>query len=94
MSNTRIVERIDQQIRDFKKGKISTTNLEQSVDSYVQALEKIDQKTIEKFRAFTYRVVSSDLTDDERELTPDVENLENVLAEFRIFLSRLKEEID
>jgi hypothetical protein len=72
----------------FEARELSATEVENAIESHVQALEGIDLKAIHEARHLCYRLVVSDLTEIERELV-DGEEVSTVLKAFRHFLDSL-----
>ena len=91
MANSLIIQRMLDAIKEFEARKLSASNLEESLEMHMQALEQIGSQEINVSRRFGYRIVAADLADGEQEFEGD-EKVSTVLNELRRFLRSLPSE--
>lgn len=75
-------------VDDYEAGRISPEQVENSLESHMQALEGIGLSSIHQTRTFSHRLVSAHLSDGEMEFKDD-ERVEAVIAELRTFIRSL-----
>ena len=88
MSNTRIIENMKDVLNMYKNKNYSATEVESTLENYLEALDRIQQKEIDQLRQLTYKLVTSDFTMGEEEFT-DEPKVEEVLLELEQFIENL-----
>lgn len=88
VSNKNLVQRMHILLDRFEAQELSTTDVENAIEHHMQALEGIDLEATHRARRLCHQLVSSDLSEAERELI-DCEEVSHVLIEFRHFLDAL-----
>jgi hypothetical protein len=88
MANSDIIASMLRVLADYEVGRVSPDEVESSLESRMQALERVDLPSIHKVRTFTHRLVSAHRSDGEMEFEDD-ERVETVLSELRDFLRSL-----
>jgi hypothetical protein len=86
MANSDIIEKIHILLEKYESGERTATLLEEDLLNYADALEKVDQKTIDSFRDFASRIVSADLFEGEEY---EEEKVADVLRDFKVFLDTI-----
>jgi len=88
MSNFSVIKRMLDSIEKYESGKLTATDLEQSLETHMRALEGIGSREISASRDLAYRIVKAHLVDDAQEFEGD-EKVSEVVGELRQFLRSL-----
>lgn len=88
MSNSSVIKRMFDSIQKYEAGKLTSENLEQSLETHMKALEGIGSHEISASRKLAYRIVAAHLSDGEQEFKDD-EKVSKVLDDLRQFLRSL-----
>lgn len=86
MSNQNILNRLEIKLKQYELGECEKFEFTTYLESSIQALEKLQDSTIEQSREFSYKFVVTEFAD---ELPED--KIDKVLIDFRDWLKELKE---
>lgn len=88
MSNTSILQRLEDKFEDFLQNRTDKYQFTAFLNNSIDALEGIDYETIQIAKGFQYKFEVAEFSDED----PEIEDIEKVTNDFREWLQTLRQE--